>query len=182
MTPADGAKSSKSLSVVVIAIALLSVLFAVGLGVLIFYMVRPQGDKVGETSLTDPGAELVVSAKAGDSLFFRTDVSLGVPRLSLVSDDQLEREASRQLTRSLLTVRATAPSGREHTTTCALYKGRALTTTSTPGSFSRSGMLNDCTLALDEAGAWKVRGSVAWVADLTLHRAQLETRIEPARH
>lgn len=180
MNPADAAKPAKSLRLVVTGIVLLSLLFAVGLGVLIFYMVRPQGDKVGDTSLMQPSAALVVSGKVGDTLFFRTDVSIGVPRLSLVNDEQLEREASRQLTRSQLTVRAKAPSGNEHTATCAVYKGRALSTTSTPGAFSRSGMLNDCSIALNEAGQWQVRGSVAWVADLTLHSANLETRIEHA--
>jgi hypothetical protein len=33
---------------------------------------------------------------------------------------------------------------------------------------------------LDEAGAWQVRGSVAWSSDLTLHSASLETRREAA--
>lgn len=181
MSPADGSKPSKSLRLVVIAIVLLSVLFAVGLGVLIFYMVRPQGDKVGDANLMEPSDVLVVNGKAGDSLFFRTDVSIGLPRLSLVNDEQLEREASKKLTQSLLTVHATAPSGSERTATCGVYKGRAVSTTSTSGTFSRSGMLNDCSIVLNEPGSWKVRGSVAWVADLTLHSANLETRIEPAQ-
>jgi hypothetical protein len=42
-------------------------------------------------------------------------------------------------------------------------------------------MLNDCSIALDEAGSWQVRATVAWVADLTVHTASLETRIESAR-
>ncbi len=181
MNPADAAKPSQSLRVVAIGIALLSVLFAVGLGVLIFYMVRPQGDKIGDTSLMDPNAAQLVSGKVGDSLFFRTDVSIAVPRLSLVNDDQLEREASQKLSQSLLTVRATAPSGGELIATCAIYKGRAVSSTSTSGTFSRSGMLNDCRLALNETGSWKVRGSVAWVSDLSLLSAKLETRSEPAQ-
>ena len=173
-------KPSKSPRFVVIAIVLLSVLFAVGLGALIFIMVRPRGDRVGETSLTDPKAVLVVNGNAGDALVFRTDASIGIPRISLVSDDQIEIQASSQLSRSTLTVKATAPSGSEFTSTCPLYKGRAQSTSSTPGAFSRSGMLNDCMIALSEGGAWKIRASVAWHRDLTLHSASLETRLEAA--
>jgi hypothetical protein len=58
--------------------------------------------------------------------------------------------------------------------------GRAASTTSTPGTFSRSGILNDCVIVLDEAGAWKVRGTVAWASDLTLQSATLETRLDAA--
>ena len=180
MSQGPQAKSSSSLRFVVIAIASTSVLFAVGLGVLIFYMVRPQGEKVGTTSLTDPNAALTVAAQRGDSLLFRVDASIGLPRLSLVSDDVLERQASTQLSRSRLTIRATAPSGSERSTSCAVYKGRATSTTTTSGSFSRSGMLNDCSLVLDEPGAWQVRGGVAWAADLSLHSATLEARLERA--
>jgi hypothetical protein len=39
-------------------------------------------------------------------------------------------------------------------------------------------MLNDCAIALDEPGQWKVRGAVVWSAELTLRSATLETRIE----
>jgi hypothetical protein len=165
---------------VVMAIACASVLFAIGLGVLIFYMVRPQGEKVGETSLTDANAVLAIAAQRGDSLSFRVDASVGIPRLSLVSDDVLERQASTQLSRSLLTVRATAPSGSERSATCAVYKGRAMSTTVTPGRFSRSGMLNDCVIVVDEPGPWQVRGVVAWAANLSLQSATLETRVEHA--
>jgi hypothetical protein len=178
MSQDPGAKSSSSLRFVVIAIASAGVLFAAGLGGLIFYMVRPHGEKVGATSLTAPNAVLSVNAQRGDSLLFRVDASIGLPRLSLVSDDVLERQASTQLSRSRLTVRATAPSGSERSTSCAVYKGRATSTTTTSGRFSRSGMLNDCTLVLDEPGPWQVRGAVAWAADLTLHSATLETRLE----
>jgi hypothetical protein len=180
MSQGPEGKSSKSLRFVVIAIASASVLFAVGLGVLIFYMVSPDGKRVGATSLTDPNAVLAVAAQRGDSLLFRVDASIGVPRLSLVSDDVLERQASAQLSRSRLTVRATAPSGSERSTSCALYKGRAMSTTATSGSFSRSGMLNDCVIVLDELGPWQVRGAVAWAADLSLQSATLETRLAPA--
>src|SRR5688500_11726423 len=67
------AKSSKSLRFVLIIIVSLSVAFAVGLSLLIFYMVRPSGEKVGDTSLTDPAASLLVNGKQGDSLVFRVD-------------------------------------------------------------------------------------------------------------
>lgn len=173
-------KPNKSLRIVFIALAFVSVAFAVGLGVLIFYMVRPRGEKVGETSLTDPRATLLVTGQRGDSLVFRVDASIGMPRLALLSDDELERRASAQLSRSMLTVRAAAPSGSQRNATCPLYKGRALSTSSTSGAFVRSGMLNDCVITLDEPGPWQVSGSVAWAADLTLNSASLETRLEAA--
>ncbi len=165
---------------VLIAIAAVSVIFAVGLGALVYFMVRPRGEHVGVTSLTDPKAALVVDAKPGDSLLFRVDASIGLPRITLADDDQIERQASKQLQSSLLTVRATAPSGSERTTTCSVYKGRALSTTTTSGTLSRSGMLNDCVLLLDQPGAWQVRGTVAWTSDLVLRSASLETRREAA--
>lgn len=176
------AKSSKSLRVVVIIMVLLSVAFAVGLSLLIFYMVRPSGEKVGDTSLTDPTATVLVHGKQGDSLSFRVDASIGVPRISLLSDDELERQASARLSRSKLTVRAapTSGSGSERSTTCAVYKGRAASTTSTSGAFARSGMLNDCVIVLDQSGPWQVRAAVEWAPDITLNSATLETRLEAA--
>jgi hypothetical protein len=180
MSQRPQAESSKPLRLVIAAIASLSAVFVIGLGALIFYMVRPHGDRVGEMSLTQPNASLLVDGKPGDSLLFRVDASISRARLSLMSDDVLERQLSTQLTRSQLTVRATAPSGIERSSTCSVYKGRAMSTTTTSGSFSRSGMLNDCMIALDEPGPWKVHGAVAWAADLTLRSATLETRIEGA--
>jgi hypothetical protein len=174
------AKSSKSLRFVLIIIVSLSVAFAVGLSLLIFYMVRPSGEKVGDTSLTDPAATLLVNGKHGDSLVFRVDASIGVPRISLLSDDELERRASTQLSRSKLTVRATPASGSERSATCSVYKGRAASTTSTSGAFARSGMLNDCVIVLDQSGPWQVRAAVEWAPDVTLNSATLETRLEAA--
>ena len=81
----------------------------------------------------------------------------------------------------MLTVRAFAPSGREHTATCPVYKGRAASTTQTSGTFARSGMLNDCVLSLDEAGPWRVSGTVAWHPELRLASTTLETRLEASR-
>lgn len=173
---------NKSMRAVGIGIALLSVVFAVGLGALVFYMVRPRGDKIGDTNLTDPLATLVVNGKAGDALVFRVDASVQVAAASLLSDDIIEEQATKQLQKSLLTVRAVAPSGREHSATCTVYKGRAATTTSTPGTFTRSGMLNDCSIPLDETGPWRVGGSVAWHSELKLQSATLETRLEARKH
>lgn len=172
--------SSKSSKVVLVAIATVCLLFAAGLSAFIYYMVRPHGERVGAVSLGDASAALRVEGKPGDTLVFRVDASIGLPKLTLQDDEQVERRASQQLQRSLLTVRATAPSGKERSSTCAVYKGRAVSTTTTPGALSRTGMLNDCSLLLDEAGPWQVRGSVAWSSDLTLHSASLETRREAA--
>ncbi|MDF3065251.1 MAG: hypothetical protein K0R38_852 [Polyangiaceae bacterium] len=158
------------------ALAIASVLFAVGLGGFIYYMVRPRGELVGAVSLGEPQTALRVDGKPGEVLVFRVNASVGLPKLTLQDDDHVERRASQQLQRSLLTVRATAPSGKERSSSCAVYKGRAMSTTTTPGALSRSGMLNDCSILLDEAGAWQVRGSVAWSSDLVLHNAELETR------
>lgn len=169
---------NKSLRFVVIGLVLLSVVFAIGLGALVFYMVRPRGDKIGDTKLTDPLATLVVNGRAGDSLVFRVDASVRVPALGLLSDDVIEQQASAQLKKSMLTVHAVAPSGREQASTCAIYKGRAAATTHTPATFTRSGMLNDCLISLDQSGAWSVRGAVAWHPELKLDDATLETRLE----
>jgi hypothetical protein len=178
MSAGAQSQSSKSLSFVVIGLGAMGVAFAVGLSVFIFYMVRPRGEKVGIASLTDSGAVVVVQGSPGDSLVFRIDASIGVPRATLLSDDQVDQQASAKLRKSLLTVRAAAPSGAERTATCPVSNGRAASTTSTSGTFSRSGMLNDCVIVLDEPGAWKVRGAVAWASDLTLQSATLETRLD----
>jgi|GEM_PF-6881065 len=170
-----------SLRFVALGIALLSVVFAVGLGALIFHMVRPRGDRIGDTNLSDPLASLVVNGRAGDSLVFRVDASVGVPVIGLSSDDAIEQRASAQLRKSLLTVHAIAPSGREHTATCAVYKGRAAATTRTPALLTRSGMLNDCVLSLDQSGAWRVRGTVVWHPELSIDHATLETRLEAGK-
>lgn len=177
-TDGEPPQPNQSLRFVAIGIALLSVVFAVGLGALIFHMVRPRGDRVGDTNLSDPLATLVVNGRAGDSLVFRVDASVGVAAIGLSSDDAIEQRASAQLQKSLLTVHAVAPSGREHTATCAVYKGRAATTTRTPTTFTRSGMLNDCVISLDQSGAWSVRGTVAWHPELRIDDVTLETRIE----
>jgi hypothetical protein len=171
---------SKSSKVVVMALGLLSVSFVVGLSVLIFHMLRPRGEKIGVASLTDPEASLLVNASAGDTLSFRIDVSVGLARVTLLSDDELERQASKQLQSSLLTVRAAGPSGRERVATCPAYKGRAASTSITSATLARSGMLNDCVIVLDAPGAWTLRGRVAWASDLTVQSAALEARLEAA--
>ncbi len=172
------ASKSKSLTFVTIALALVGVAFAVGLCVFIFYMVRPRGERVGDMNLNDPLAGIVVNGKAGDSLVFRVDASIGVPRMSLLSDDEIERQASAQLRKSMLTVRAAAPSGAERVAACPVSNGRASSTSSTSGTFSRSGVLNDCVILLNEPGPWKVRGAIAWSSDLSLHSATLEARLD----
>ena len=154
----------------------------VAVAALVYFMTRPRGEKVGESSLTDRDASVVVEAQQGDSLYFRTDVSMGIPVFSLVDDERLEREASDKLRDSQLTVRATSPSGVERTCTCRIYNGRATSTSTTTGSFSRSGMLNDCVLPIDAPGRWTVRASVAWAPDVALQSATLETRRERANH
>jgi hypothetical protein len=174
--PAPQPPQSKSPKVVLGAIAFVCLLFAAGLGAFVYYMVRPRGERVGALSLGAPQAALVVEGKPGDSLVFRVDARIGLPQGILGNDEELERRASQQLGSSLLTVRATAPSGQERSSTCAVYKGRAMSTTTTPGALSRSGMLNDCLIAVDEAGPWQLRGSVAWSSDLVLHSASLEVR------
>jgi hypothetical protein len=182
VSPASRAATpNKPLRVVAVAITAVSVAFAVGLSVFIYYMVRPRGDRVGDINLADPLASLLVDGRRGDSLVFRVDAGLRVPRLSLMSDDALEQRASTQLTRSMLTVRAFGPNGSEGAATCAVYRGRATSTTSTPGTFARSGMLNDCVIPIQQSGQWSVRGSVAWHPELTIDRAALEVRIERAR-
>lgn len=169
---------NKSLRLVGVGIGLLGVVFAVGLGALVFHAVRPRGDKVGEINLSDPLATLVVNGNAGDSLVFRVDASVQLAALSLLSDDVVEQQASTQLKKSILTVRAFAPSGREHTAACPVYNGRAASTTHTSATFTRSGMLNDCVLPLDQAGPWRVAGTVAWHPDLRPSSATLEARLE----
>ncbi len=171
-------KSTSPVVVALLAIAALAMVVAVF--VLIFFMVRPRGEKVGQTNLMDSNASIVVDAKPGDALSFRTDAAIRTPVLSLIDDEHRDREASELLRKSQLTVRATAPSGAERVATCALYKGRATSTSRTTGVFSRSGMLNDCTIRIDQAGRWTVRGSVVWTPTVQLISAALETRREAA--
>lgn len=154
---------------------------AVGIGIAIFVLVRPRGEKLGTTSLTEPSAAFVVDGKPGDTLFFRVDASTGVALFDLVDDDQRDRQASELFRKSELTVRATSSTGVERTATCAVYKGRATSTVSAAGSFSRTGMTNDCQLPLDGPGAWTVRASVAWSPKLALRSASLEIRRESAK-
>ncbi len=167
----------KTSSVLILVIVIASVGFAVGLGILIFFLVRPRGAKVGEMNLTAANATTLVTAKVGDSLFFRADISMEVTRLSL-DDAARDRAADALLSKSTLTVRATSPAGKEKVSTCAIYKGRAVSSTATSGTYSRSGMLNDCVIAIDQAGAWTVRASVVWAPTLVLRSASLETRRE----
>jgi mRNA-degrading endonuclease toxin of MazEF toxin-antitoxin module len=85
---------------------------------------------------------------------------------------------SAQLQKSVLTVHAVTSSGREQTATCPVYRGRAAATTHTPVTFTRSGMLNDCVITLDQGGPWRVRATVAWQPELRVASATLETRLE----
>lgn len=178
MNPDGRPPPKKSVRAAAIGIALVSVAFAAGLGALVFYLVRPRGERVGETNLSDPLATLVVNGHAGDSLVFRVDASVRVTAQLFSNDDVIEQQTSRHLRKSTLTVLAVAPSGRELSARCAVYNGRAATTTRTPATFTRSGMLNDCVVVLDQSGPWSVRGIVVWHPELTLASATLETRLE----
>jgi hypothetical protein len=173
-------KWSRSSKVVAIAIGIVAVALIVVLSVLLSFRLRPRGEKVGVVNLGDPLAGLVVNANRGDTLVFRVDASIGLQRLTLLSEDALEQRASKQLRSSLLTVRATSPSGGERVASCPVYKGRALSTSTTSASLTRTGMLNDCVIALDARGQWNVRASVAWASDVTVHSATLEARLEAA--
>ena len=175
------ANAKKGVPVVAILATVVSVGFTVGLGGLIFYLVSPRGDALGELSLTDPGAVLSVNGGLGDALVFRMDASVGHTRMSLLSGRELERQVTAQLRKSILTVRAVGPSGVERTASCPVYKGRSFSSSTTSTGHSCSGMLNDCVIGLDGPGPWQVRGSVAWAPELSLNSATLEVRIDAAR-
>jgi hypothetical protein len=187
VTPCDNAaviasptpKSTSSF--VAIGLAVVGVVAAVGIGALVFLLVGPRGEKVGESSLTERGAPIRVEAQPGDSLVFRVDVRVTLPSITLLGDDQVERQVSAQLRKSTLTVRAIAPSGVERSASCAVSNGRASSTTITSSALARSGMLSDCVLVLDQSGAWSVSGAVAWAPELTVQSARLEARLEAAR-
>lgn len=181
MTP-PGAPSANSSKLVLGGILLLCLLFVVGLGGFIYYMVRPRGELVGTVALTPSPSPTPVNATPGDTLRFRVDASIGLPRVTVQDDDQLERRASQQLQSSQLTVEATTPSGKVLASSCAIYKGRAMSTTTTSGTLSRRGMLNDCSIVVNEPGAWQVRARAAWSSDLELRSATLEIRREPVPH
>lgn len=154
--------------------------FAAGVFVLVFFMTRPRGEAVGQTNLMNTNATLAVTGNTGESLFFRTDVSLSIPTVSFTDDEQRERALDKLLRQSTLTVRAKSPSGTEKVASCSVYNGRASSTSTTPGVFSRSGMLNDCEIPLDASGSWTVQSSVAWAEGLVLLGATLEVRRESA--
>ena len=97
-----------------------------------------------------------------------------------MDDDRREREVDRGLDNSILTVRATSPTGVERTTTCPVYNGTSFSTTTTPGRIARSGMLDDCSIAIDAAGRWTVQGSVVWASGLSISSATFELRRETA--
>jgi hypothetical protein len=172
--------AGKSNPVAIGLIGCVTVVFVVGIFVLVFFMVRPRGEKLGVTSLTDPGASLGVDGKPGDSLYFRTDASVAIPKVTFADDNQRERALTNALRKSQLTVRATSPTGVERIATCPIYNGRSSSSSTFPGTFTQSGMLNDCVIPIDAAGRWTVRGSVAWSPDLALVSATLETRREDA--
>lgn len=172
--------AEKSNPVALALIGCVTLVFVVGLSVLVFFLVRPRGEKLGVTNLADPAATLGIEAKTGDSLFFRTDVSVAIPKVSFQDDNQRERTLTNALRKSQLTVRATSPAGVERTATCPIYNGRSSSSSTFPGSFTQSGMLNDCVIPIDAAGRWTVRGSVAWAPELSLLSASLETRLENA--
>lgn len=181
MTLEHEPKIKKALPIVAILASVVGVGFTVGLTIVIFYLVTPRGDKLAELSLTDPGAMLTVNGAMGDALLFRTDASVGHARMALLNGDELERQVTAQFRKSTLTVRAVGPSGVERTASCALYKGRSLSSSTTSAGYSCSGMLNDCVLGLDGPGPWQVRGSVAWAPELSVRSATLEVRIDAGR-
>lgn len=181
MTLEQEPKIKKALPIVAILASVVGVGFAVGLTIVIFYLVSPRGEEVGELRLTDPSAVLAVNGGLGDALVFRVDADLGHPHMASLDGDELERRVTAQLRKSTLTVRAVAPSGVERTASCPLYKGRSVSSSTTSAGYSCSGMLNDCVIGLDGPGPWQVRGSVAWGPELSVRSATLEVRIDSAR-
>lgn len=175
------AKAKSALPILTILASVVGGAFTIGLIGVIFYLVSPRGEKVGEMSLTDPSAVLAVSGGLGDALVFRTDASVGHLRLATLNGDELERQVTAGLHESILTVRAVGPSGVERTASCPIYNGRSFSSSTTSASYSCSGMLNDCVIGLDGPGPWQVRGSVAWASGLTVRSATLEVRIDSAR-
>jgi hypothetical protein len=168
-------------TVFAVVLGIVTVGFVVGISVLVYFMTRPRGEAVGRTNLREGNVEVAVTGNAGDSLHFRSDVSIVSTDLGTLGDDQRERKVQRLLRESTLTLKAISASGAERTASCPIYNGRSGTTTVLPSTYSMSGMLNDCVIPLDAAGAWKVRSSVAWASGLPLRTATLEVRLEAAQ-
>jgi hypothetical protein len=173
------AKKAKPLLVGCIAVVTL------GLGVsvfaLVFFLVRPRGEKVAEIDLTSATAEVLVDANTGDSLYFSTDVAIPADALATHDSHARDSKVTRFLRGSTLTVRATSPNGAELSTSCPIYNGRSSITSDSDSTYSMSGLLNDCVLSLDGAGKWKVQPSVVWQSPLPLQSAILDVRREAAK-
>ena len=174
-------KAKKPFPIVAVLASVVGVGFAVGLTIVIYILVSPRGEKLGELSLTDQSAFLNVDGGMGDALVFRIDASVGLAQRPLLGGDELERQASALLRKSTLTVRAIAPNAAERTASCPVYNGRAFSSSTTPFGYSSSGMLNDCVVGLDGPGPWQVRGSVGWSRELAVRSATLEVRLDAAR-
>lgn len=163
-----------------LVVATLTIGFVGGVTLLVLFLTRPRGERVAETNLMDPRGAVTVAAGAGDALFFRIDVTVAVPAIDLMGDDQRERQIDRQLKGSTLSIRAKSPTGQERVSSCPVYNGKAGSVSTIGTSHSRSGLLNACTIAIDAPGNWTVQGSVAWSAGFSPTRATLETRLAKA--
>lgn len=161
-----------------IIIATIAIGFVGGVALLVFFLTRPRGEKIGDTNLLDPRAAIAVDAAAGDALFFRVDMSVAVPVIDLMDDNQRERQIERQLRTSTLSIRAKSPAGQERVSTCPVYNGKAGSVSTIGGSHSRAGLLNACTVAIDTPGTWTVQGAVSWSSGFAPTKASLETRLE----
>lgn len=171
----------KAKPILLMLVAIVTVVFVVGVGVLVFFLVRPRGEKVAEISLQNATAEVAVAAAAGDSLYFCTDMSIATADLGTNDSDARDRRVTRFLRASTLTIRAVSPTGTERSSSCPIYNGRSSVTSDTPSSYSMTGMLNDCVVTLDSAGTWKVHPSVTWASDLSPRSATLEVRRESSK-
>ncbi len=81
-------------------LAVVTLATVIGMFVLIFFMVRPRGEKVGQANLMDSNASIVVDAKPGDELSFRTDTVIRTPVVALSDDERRDHEASELLRKS----------------------------------------------------------------------------------
>lgn len=149
-----------------------AVLFSTCLTVGIWLTVRPIGELVGEARI---GEDVEVDAQAGDTLHFRLSYALSRAPFSS-SGSQNTRAIHAALRESILQVTAVDATGLALRATCPAYDGKATSSFGTPAELEISYANLICTIPVQRAGHYKLRGDVQWAPQLRPRFANLEVR------
>jgi len=143
------------------------------------YFLWPRGQKVGAVDLLATAPTLSVDLKAGDTLSFRLEATVGTENGYPDSSRSRTNAVHDQLEKSVISITLAQNGSAYASTQCAAYDGKATTSSSSETDVATSGLPLECSLLAAKPGKHTLTASVTW-APADMRKATLEVRRQRA--